>query len=222
MENVLIRFINVIIDDVSADQIDRFCRFDMGYPDYINRWSWIVEKREVPDEVDFEITEVISSLGRYDWYACRDDECMGFRRLVCLVGLYYYTLGKVDDTVRPLNYILMDILFNFEYVDDCAKALLRDALVYARDRLREVREPEFPFVALALFALSCRIGDLLAGDKYRRMLMRDNHAVRSDESLCYYFYDNEFIIGLTPYRRCVPLWRDTLKCLRERPKGSCQ
>lgn len=112
------RFIGVIIDDVDADEIDRFCRFDTGYPDYINRWSLIVAKREMPDVVDFEITEVISSLGRYDWYSCRDDGCMGFRRLVCFVGLYCYILGKVDDTVRPLNYILMDVLFNFEHVDD--------------------------------------------------------------------------------------------------------
>ena len=103
-------------------------------------------------------------------------------------------------------------------------ALLGDALVYARDRLREMREPEFPFVTLALFALSCRISDLLAVDKYQRMLMRDNHDVRADESLSYYFYDNEFIVGLTPYRRCVPLWRDILGKAQKpgRPKGSCQ
>ncbi|BDS07496.1 hypothetical protein NT6N_25360 [Oceaniferula spumae] len=201
---------------VTDEDIVNFSPSDPGYPNYVKLWTQIRRSGVIPNDADFDLTEVIGLTGwakPKEWK--KPERFRIYRRFTSAVGIALLHQGHDSETVRPANYLARDLLIDLDPSSERHITLMRDVCKSTRIILSTTNLDEgYPFFTLASMILAQKAGAWNEAEAAASQLIEDENAVRSNEILNWLVQDDRFLLGLSVYDQLHGDWKAIAKELK--------
>ncbi|WP_170266888.1 hypothetical protein [Brevifollis gellanilyticus] len=216
MHASVIRLFEYTRSRVTERDILDFSPGDPGYPDYVKMWTEIWRSGGIPQETEFDLSEVIGLTGWARPEAWGEPERFRrYRRFTSAVGVALLHQGNDSDSVRPANYLARDLVVDLD--ERCGEhlALLRAVAESTRTVLNATNvEVEFPYFTFAMMILAQRALDWSGSERAAAQLMEDEGAVRANTALNWLVCDDRFLLGLSVHGQLRGDWISLARGLR--------
>lgn len=193
---------------VTEQDIVDFSPGDPGYGSYVKVWTEIRRTGVIPEQTEFDLSEVIGLTGwarPEDWEAA--ERFRRYRRFTTSVGIALLHLGNDSEMVRPANYLARELIIDWDRADSGHLALIREVASATREYLlADGSENEYPFFTFAGMVLGQLAGDWPGAEEAATQLIVDEGAVRRNEALNWLIVENRFLLGLTNYNQLHGDW----------------
>lgn len=142
-----LNFFKYAADNVTLEDVAKFCPNDPGYPDYVREFSAILTSRIIPTEFDFDITETIN-LTRWgkpeqEFQKQQAIRYRRFRIFTNAVGLAIILGPNEDGWNMGCNYYAISLLDDIAELEDLyANELLLPVLNEMHHKLSHTGSPE--------------------------------------------------------------------------------
>jgi hypothetical protein len=183
-----------------------------GHADYVRLWTEILLSGKVSVVTVFDLSEVIGLRGWGDPEKERDPaRFRHYRRFTSAVALVLIHEGNSSEAVRPLNYLLRDLICDVDSSSPRHLALVRSAIASTRELLRNANEElEYPCLIFALLILAQKAGDWDAAEQAATECLRYEEAVRKNEAFSWYARDHRFL----HYHQLIDDWHSIARQLQ--------
>ena len=193
---------------ITERHIREFSPADPGYESYVRLWTRILRSGEIPQQSEFDLSEVIGLTG---WEPVTDlnqpNRFRDYRRFTSSVGVALITFGNDSESVRVANYLARDLIVDSHFNDREHFDAVRNVFPLVREILVQTNhEEEFPFFTLGSLILAHMAGDFDAMPPLASQLIDDDASVRNNESLNWSIEDSRFLFGLTNYDQLNRDW----------------
>lgn len=209
MDSSVISLFQYTRSKVTPQDIIDFSPNDPGYDNYVKLWNEILRTGKIPQETEFDLSEVIGLTGWGDPEEEANPERFRiYRRFTSAVGVGLLNQGNDSESVRPANYLARDLLIDIEPDNRKYLNLLIEVFRNTRSQLMSTGfEEEYPFFTFGLMILHQLDDDYSSSDEVASLLIEDEAQVRNDESLKYLIDNEQFLLGLTNYDQLHDDWR---------------
>jgi hypothetical protein len=208
MDSSVVSLFQYTQSKVSDQDIIDFSPGDPGYPDYVKLWTQIRRSGSIPQQTEFDLSEVIGLTGWASPEEWDDPERFrNYRRFTSSVGVALLHQGNDSESVRVANYLARDLLIDLDSTSKRHLALLRDVAASTRVILSTTNLDEgFPFFTLASMILGQKARDWSAAEDFATQLIQDEGFVRQSEDLNWMITDDRFLLGLSNYDQLHNDW----------------
>ncbi|RCS54618.1 hypothetical protein DTL42_05650 [Bremerella cremea] len=196
-------------NQITEQHIQDYSPSDPGYHDYVRVWTKLLQSGQIPQQTDFELTEVINLTGWGNPVDYDDPEAFrAYRRFTTCVAWGLISHGQTAEYIRPMNYLAYDLVTDCLPTNHQYFSLVRDLLPSLRDYLNNSQdEVEYPFLTLAALILADRAGDHNEVTRLAIELIEEEANIRHDERFRYGVrHDSQFLFGRTVYEQRQEGW----------------
>ncbi|MFK7789985.1 MAG: hypothetical protein AB8C95_10915 [Phycisphaeraceae bacterium] len=189
---------------VTKQHIIDFSPNDPGYPDYVRLWTKILKSGVVPQETEFDLSEVIGLTG---WAMDPSKRFREYRRFTSAVGVALLVFGNDPEQVRIANYLARDLLIDLDTDSHEHLKAVRQVFPVVRHALVEAGdEEEYAFFTLGMLILAQMCGDFDACPAIAQQVIDDDQSIRDAFSSDTYSFPSDLLLGLTVYEQLHTDW----------------
>jgi hypothetical protein len=201
---------------VTDQDIINFSPRDPGYPDYVKLWTEILRSGTIPQQWEFELSEVIELTGFWAPERTSDPERFRcYRRFTSAVAAAMIHYGHHSENVRVANHLARDLIIDLDLTSQRHLTLLRSVAESSREVLSTTNfDVAYPFFTFASMFFAQKAQDWDGADLAATQLIKDESAVRRNMST----ENDQFLLGLSFYNQHNDDWLTFAQELKN-PKG---
>jgi hypothetical protein len=215
------RLFDYALSFVTRRDIEQFSLSDPGYPDYVREWTQILMSRQVPEQANFDIHEIIATTK--SGYLPRDKDSGRYLRFCVFTNAVAAAIstgpGGPDESIT-LNYVAVELL-------DCGHALSDDTLlrilpdvfdeIHTKVRHTDWCSEEGPFFLLGRILLAYQGFDPGADTAHLAEMLIQEEAAASVRFATGFLWDTT---AFTSHHD--RWWRLVETCFPEKPAGESE